>query len=62
VGPLTVIAKDNNTLMFTLPRKTDLKKYNPRKKLKSLTVYKINKIHYDFAINKDKIDEFNKGN
>lgn len=60
VDPLTVIAKDNNTLMFTLPRKTDLKKYNPRKKLKSLTVYKINEIHYDFAINKDKIDEFNK--
>ena len=40
VNPLTEIAKNNNTLMFTLPRKSDLKRFNLRKKLKGLTVNK----------------------
>jgi len=60
VDPLTEIVKDNNTLMFSLPRKTDLKKFNLRKKLKTLSVNKINEIHYEYAIHNDMISEFNK--
>lgn len=59
VDPLTEIAKNNNTLMFTLPRKSDLKTFNLRKKLKGLTVNKIMEIQYDYAINNDRIAEFN---
>ena len=35
------ITKNNNTLMFTLPRKSDLKRFNLRKKLKGLTVIEL---------------------
>ncbi|WP_458454095.1 GNAT family N-acetyltransferase [Methanobrevibacter sp.] len=59
VDPLTGIAKEDNTLIFTLPRKCDLKRFNLREKLKNLSVNKIMEIHYDFAINKDKIAKFN---
>ena len=53
------ISKKPQTTVFVLPRKEDLKKHQARKKLNKLTIKGIEKIQYNYAINNDKIDEFN---
>ena len=55
-----LVAKKDNILTFANPRKEDLKKHKCRKKLNGLTLQKMNNIQYVYAINNDKMDEFNK--
>ena len=55
-----MIAKKDNILTFANPRKEDLKKHDCRKKLDSLTLGRMNDIQHDYAINIDKIEEFDK--
>ena len=55
-----MIAKKQNILTFAIPRNEDLKKHDCRKKLKRLTLGRMNEIQYDYAINNEKISKFNR--
>lgn len=53
-----LVAKDDNTIVFSKPTHEDFKKYNLKKKYKKMTPKYVYEVQYNRAIRNDEIDKF----